>query len=462
VVVRFRRAEGVERLQLKWFAWSAATVPVTLAVCGATWVATGEFQDALIGVLVTFCVLLPATAVTIAITRYRLYEIDTIVNRTLVYGALTILLAGVWLTASVLLGVAAGAGSAWATAGATLAAAALFSPLRRRVQNIVDRRLDRPRWDALREIRAFENDVRAGTADPEGIERVLRDVLADASLRLLYRRADGAFTDVSGSGPDVSRAATPVCSRGEEVAVLDHDPVLLGRPRLVEAVMQAAGLTIEFARLQIELRHQLDELAESRARIVAAGYEERRRLERDLHDGAQQRLVSLGIRLRRIQRTLPPDARVLAPALDAAVDEIGATIADLRTIAAGVRPPRLDSGLRAALEDLAQATPLPVEVDVPRERLPSRVEAAAYYIACEALTNAVKHARPTQVRIAATRDAGRLTLVVVDDGVGGAAPGAGSGLLGLADRVGAHGGQLEIHSPSGRGTTVVAEIPCDS
>jgi signal transduction histidine kinase len=153
---------------------------------------------------------------------------------------------------------------------------------------------------------------------------------------------------------------------------------------------------------------------------------------------------------------------MLAPAFDAAVDEVVATIADLRTIAAGLRPPRLDQGLHAALADLARAATLPVALETAEGRAPPEVEAAAYYVACEALTNAVKHASATRVEMRTVHLAGVLHLVVADDGVGGAAQGSGSGLAGLADRVAAQGGRLEITSPLGAGTRVAAEFPCAS
>ena len=167
-------------------------------------------------------------------------------------------------------------------------------------------------------------------------------------------------------------------------------------------MLDAAGVTVELARLRVELRLQLAEVESSRARIALAGYEERRRLERDLHDGAQQRLVTLGIVLRRLQRSLPSGARMLAPALDAAVDEVAATIADLRTIAAGVRPPRLDAGLAAALEDLARGAAVPVDVDASGDRAPPEVEAVAYFIACEA-THQRGQARVAVARLRARR-----------------------------------------------------------
>jgi signal transduction histidine kinase len=164
-----------------------------------------------------------------------------------------------------------------------------------------------------------------------------------------------------------------------------------------------------------------------------------------------------------MQRSLPKEARVLVPALDQAVQEVGNAIADLRTIAAGLRPPRLDDGLAAALGDLARSAPLPVSVRVQAEDLPAPIEVAAYYVVCEAVTNAVKHGRTaTRIDVEAVRDGGRLRVRIDDDGAGGAVPRAGSGLSGIADRVGAHGGTLHIDSPPGAGTHLVMELPCGS
>jgi signal transduction histidine kinase len=172
--------------------------------------------------------------------------------------------------------------------------------------------------------------------------------------------------------------------------------------------------------------------------------------------------VTLGIVLRRLQRSLPREAQILGPALDSAVDEVGRAIEDLRTIAAGVRPPRLDEGLAAALADLARAAPVPVDLEATHERLPPQVEAAAYFVVCEAVTNAVKHAAPSHVRVEAMVASGALRLVVADDGIGGATVAGGTGLMGLTDRVEAQGGTLLIHSPAGAGTRIEVEIPCGS
>ena len=162
-----------------------------------------------------------------------------------------------------------------------------------------------------------------------------------------------------------------------------------------------------------------------------------------------------------MQRSLPREAGVLAPAFDQIVDEVGSTIGDLRQIAAGVRPARLDDGLTAALHDLARTAPVPVEVEAPVGRVAASVEAAAYFVACEALTNAVKHGSASHVALRAVRENGTLRVSISDDGVGGAIVRRGSGLAGLQDRVAAHGGKLEIASPRGGGTNIEVAIPCE-
>jgi signal transduction histidine kinase len=212
------------------------------------------------------------------------------------------------------------------------------------------------------------------------------------------------------------------------------------------------------------VRAQLVQVQESRRRIVTAGDDQRRRIERDIHDGAQQRLVALALELRATQRRLggrvdPDVERVLT----GAVAELQVAVSELRELARGVHPAILtDEGLDGALESLATRTPLDVRVDgVLEERLPPEVEAAGYFLACEALANAVKHAEARHVRISAMRSDGKLVVEVEDDGRGGADP-AGSGLRGLADRLEALGGRLVVADGSGGGTRVRGEIPCAS
>jgi signal transduction histidine kinase len=206
------------------------------------------------------------------------------------------------------------------------------------------------------------------------------------------------------------------------------------------------------------------QVRESRARIVAAADEERRRIERDIHDGAQQRLVALGLQLRNAQRRLgresDPEVQQL---LSDAVGELQLAVYELRELARGVHPAVLtEEGLAAALESLVARTPFPITLDVAEERLPEQVEATAYFVVCEALTNMAKHAHASKATICAHRQDGVVTVAIEDDGIGGAFAKDGSGLRGLSDRVEALGGRLAIDSPPSGGTRIVAEMPCAS
>jgi signal transduction histidine kinase len=307
-------------------------------------------------------------------------------------------------------------------------------------------------------------------ARPEDLRGALARALGDPTLdvafwlpeRHAFVGADGLAVELP--APGSTRAMTQLDRDGEPLAALVHDPSLLDEPRLVEAAGAAARMALENARLQAELRAQLDEVRQSRRRLVTAADDERRRLERDLHDGAQQRLLALAIQLRTAQRQLgassdPEVDRILA----AGVDELQAAVLELRELAHGVHPAVLtDEGLAAALEALASRAALPVALDVDDARMPAQVEAAAYFVVCEALANTVKHAGATSATVSARRRDGVLVVEVGDDGVGGARTDGGTGLRGLADRVEALGGRLRVESPAGGGTRVIGEIPCAS
>jgi signal transduction histidine kinase len=378
----------------------------------------------------------------------------------------TLVLAATYAAVALAIGAAVGRHSAWVTAGATLAVAAAFGPLRHRVQDRVDRRFAPARVDALQQIGRFLDDLRAGRAAPEELEPTLRRVLGvdDLEVRLSLPHG-GSTVDLSGTPVDDDLAADqtswPIRHGGTLLGTVVGPAGLAERHSLVIKVLEAGSLAVEIARLRVELERQLDEVEASRARIVAAADDERRRIERDLHDGAQQRLVSIGLALRHAQHALGSADAEVSRTLDDAVAEITVTIDELRELASGLRPATLDAGLGAALRDLARRAPLPVEVDADGQRFPPDVETAAYFCACEGLTNAVKHARASKVVLSARRSNGALIVAVADDGVGGAATDRGSGLTGLSDRVAAHGGTLRIHS-NGTGTTLLAEFPCAS
>jgi signal transduction histidine kinase len=463
LVQRLRRSTGVERLQLRWFAFASMTTAVVLPVSSVLWNVAPIVHP------------LPALALTampvaacIAILRYRLYDIDLVISRTVAYALITLVLAATYAAAALVIGAAVGHSSAWTTAGATLAAAAGFRPLRARIQEVVDRRFNRARFDALQQMATFLDDLRAGRAVPEDIEPVLRSALRVDDLELrLFLPDSGLAVDLSGrpvaDGPGDGRRRWPIRHAGTTLGTVTASVDLAQRGSLVAKVLDASALAVEIARLRVELRLQLGEVEASRARIVAAADDERRRIERDLHDGAQQRLVSIGLALRHAQHALGPAADPdVNRTLDDAVAEVTVAIDELRELAGGLRPAQLDAGLGAALRNLARRAPLPVEVDADGQRFPPDIETAAYFCACEGLTNAVKHAHATKIVLSAHRTHGTLVMSVTDDGVGGAVARNGSGLTGLSDRVAAHGGNLRIHSGADSGTTLVAEIPCAS
>jgi signal transduction histidine kinase len=304
-----------------------------------------------------------------------------------------------------------------------------------------------------------------GDPRPDALRDALAAALGDRSLALAYRlREREGWVDASGAPftpppAGSGRAATPVERDGRPVALLVHDAE--EDAELVAAVGGAAALALENARLDAELRANVVELRASRARIVESADAARRRIERDLHDGAQQQLVAVALALRTARRRLDRDPGTAGELLDAAADDLDAAIGALRDLARGIHPAVLsDRGLASALAALAQRAPLPVELDgCPDGRLPEPVEAAAYFVVAESITNVVRYAQATHARVAVTRGDGGLAVEVEDDGIGGADPGQGSGLRGLADRVAALDGRLEVRSDAGRGTTVRATIP---
>ena len=301
-----------------------------------------------------------------------------------------------------------------------------------------------------------------------GLRDALADALGDPSLELAYwlpereRWVDAAGADVELPRPGSGRACTPVARDGHPVAMLIHAEPVADERELVQGVGAAAALALENERLDAELRANLKELRASRARIVESADAARRRIERDLHDGAQQQLVSLALTLRMARQRVERDPQAAARLLDAAARDLDAAIRELRELARGIHPAVLsDHGLGSALESLAQRIPLPVEIAAaPEERLPEPVEAAAYFVVAEAITNVARYANATHAEVAVERAADRVVVRVADDGIGGADPAKGSGLRGLADRVAALDGRLEVESPPGEGTTVRAEIPC--
>ena len=287
----------------------------------------------------------------------------------------------------------------------------------------------------------------------------LAQALEDPTLDLAYRLpddsrwvdADGRPMELPGQGS--GRAATRVERDGECIAAIVHDAALGEDHGHVDAVGAAALLSIQNERLDAQLRAKVEELRDSRRRMLRIGLEERRRLERDLHDGAQQRLVSMALNLRLARSRLREDPDGAERLLAGAGDELNAALEELRELARGIHPALLsDRGLDTALETLVHRAPVPVTLrSGAGDDLPEAVELAAYFVVSEALTNVVKYAHAGQATVELARENGRLVVEVADDGVGGADPGRGTGLRGLADRLAVLEGRLEVDSPPGGG-----------
>ncbi len=315
----------------------------------------------------------------------------------------------------------------------------------------------------------LRGETGSGSPDPrrlrDALARALGDptlelYLADASGHERYRGVDGLPADLP--APTAKRAVTRIGSEDDRVGAIMHDPSLLDDPGLVAAVTAAVRLESDNRQLTAEVERQLAELRASRARIVTATDAERRRVERDLHDGAQQRLVALSMELGRLRATAAQTSDpAIVDALGGLSSDLEAAIEELRELARGILPPILtDAGLAAAVESLALRAPLPVEaaVDLPA-RLPRPIESTLYFVIAEGLANVARHAGATRATVRVSLVPGHVRAEISDDGQGGAAPERGSGIQGLVDRVGALGGTLRVDSEPGLGTRLSAELP---
>jgi signal transduction histidine kinase len=329
---------------------------------------------------------------------------------------------------------------------------------------------------------AHARNMRARVADlmritREGADRglwaeSLARTLRDASVRVYWWDEErGRYADASGQpidhDPDdrhEDHSLLPVASpTGMPIALIRHDRVLTDNMRLLDGVSSALRLSVDNGRLRSEIERTLEHVRQSRSRIVEAGDEARRRIERDLHDGAQQQLVSLGMRLRlAANQARDRGMEPLGQELDGTIAMLNQALRELRELAHGIHPSLLSSGgLALAVPELAGRCPVPVELDVQAEgRLPEVIESTAYFVVAEALANIAKHSKATRAWVRAGLTLGELELIVRDNGVGGANP-EGSGMVGISDRVDAVGGRIEVESPPGAGTTISVHIPVD-
>ncbi len=458
LVARYRRGDEALRRQVRALLLAAAGLPLSLLLCWFSYLVLDRPDLVLVGLVLTWLAIPVATVV--AVIRHDLYRVD----RALSAAATFTVLGALALVAGTAMSVAAGAllGRDHPVLSAGVSAICLLAllPLRRRVIGVIDRVTYPRRHRLRRDVARLAERIPGEGADPTQLEDVLRLALADPGLRVLYPLPPGGAT-VDRSGAEVAAASdgVPILAGGRVVAVLAlTTPV---EPALIAETERCAAPLAELAQARLQAEVARRDAEASRSRLQRAGYEERRRLERDLHDGAQQRLVSLGMALRLAQRHLGEDAGEVDAVLDGAVAELGTAVAELRELAHGIRPSCLDDGLAPALAGLTRTSPVPLLLDVDDTDLPDDVAATAYFVVLEAVTNAVKHAAAGRVVVRVRHTAEVLEVEVADDGVGGADP-AGSGLAGVGDRVAAAGGTVTVASPPGQGTSVRAVLPCAS
>ena len=457
-LVRIVHAEDEERRQLRWLLIPA--IPFPFMVVGAWFAAHSDNTTLLLFFGLGYVVIIPVCA-GLAIEKQRLYDIDRLVSRTVAYTLLSALIVLSYLVVVVSAGIIGGravAESIPAAVAATIAAVAAGGFARRRLQDIIDRRFNRRAFTALAIVHQYVREP----DEARTIEDVLREASGDSALRVAYWvESSAAWVTEAGEAapePDGRAFVVPVRGGGRGAAIV-FDPAQC-EPAFIAGLASAARPELENARLRAAIQLQLVEVRESRSRIVSAQLEERKRIERDLHDGSQQRLLALALNLRATE--LAGDSAAALRALPGAVDELQATVRELRDLANGLYPSALEGGgLAAALQQLAARAPIPIRLAVTEQRLPPPVESSAWFIACEALTNVVKHARATAVSLAAALEGGSLVLSIDDDGVGGA-DSHGHGLRGIADRAEAAGGRLTISERPTGGTSIRAVLPCES
>ncbi len=484
VIVRFRRAPFAERQQLRWLAVVAVLSAALLVIAIAAGALGVDKIGDPFGVAFILCVVvgLPASAA-IALLRHRLYGIEVVANRSIVYASLAATITVIYAVIVGGVGAAIGHGdqpNVFAAVAATAVAAVAFQPARRRVQRFADHLIYGDRLAPYELVATFTERLDDASLDeilPRMAALVAEGTRAER-VRIWLR--SGVDLRAVASWPTDPVAPSPVRLDGGEVPSLDdpayavrHGGDLLGA--ITVAMPPQEPMTPATERLLVDLSVQaglvlrnaalVEDLQRSRQRLVTSQDEARRRLERDLHDGAQQRLVTLSMDLRMARARADASGDVeLTARLDGAEQELARSITELRELARGIHPAILtQNGVGAALRSLAERSAVPVELgSVPESRYSPEVEATAYFIVSEALANVAKHARASCAWVSVDEGGSRLAIDVRDDGVGGAVLNGGSGLRGLTDRVEAVGGQIDVRSEPGVGSVVHAEIPCAS
>lgn len=453
LLVRFRRSRGDERRRLLWMAVAVVPLPAFVALA---FYASPDHPVLLSIAIGGFMGLLPIAA-GLSVARYHLYDVDQILGRAVAYLLASAVLGLTFVLVVTAAGLAIRGGSSDVPVVlGTVGAVAVAAPAYRAFQEAIDRRFHRRRYDAHRQV-----EDHLHSPDPDRtIEDVLRSALDDETLTVAYWVEDRAGWVTADGRPaepsedDLEDGVLEVWREDRPVARIRHR----ADRDLARSVADAATPELENVMLRARIRLQLVEVDESRARIAAAQLTERRRLERNLHDGAQQRLLALAFELRAAQVNGSPER--LEAAIATSIEGLQAAVVDLRELANGLHPAVLqDGGIAAAAEDLADRFPIELTLAGVDRRFRPEVEATAWFLACEAVTNAIKHGVAESIGLTVTADDTELTVRVTDDGLGGADP-AGNGLRGLADRAEAVGGTLTVRSAPGAGTTVIGVLPC--
>lgn len=490
LLVRFRRARGDERQQLKWLLFPAAVAVVALALASAFHLAFDAAFDSLnwlVWVGIAGATGVPVGA-GLGVLKYRLLDIDLVIRRTLVYGVLWVAITLAYLAGTAAFGLGA---VGWlpveAVVVVTIAATLVFEPIRRRLDRLAARWVFGTRPTDYELLSEFSQALDE-SADPADLGPQIADSVRSALdvrwVRVLLQLGDASsrrLEVVGTSARDLADAnrpemSVPLVHAGEEVGVIECGPKSEGRPTerdfaLLATLARQATLGIRNARLAAdlaahldEIRRQAEELEASRTRILHAQDTERRRLERDIHDGVQQELVSLMTKLQLARNQLRRDPRLTDATLGELQAEAHRTLDDVRELARGIHPRVLtDRGLIAAIESRTAGLPIGVRVEADPAlrdtRFAADVEAAAYFFCSEAMANTLKHANAATVVIRIAEPDGQLVVEVEDDGIGIDATADTNGLTALRDRLESVGGQLRVSSRSGQGTHLLARLP---
>jgi signal transduction histidine kinase len=489
LVQRFRRSRGVERLQLKWLATAGAFVAVTFLLTMASSLRSafesGSGDESWVLALQSVSILsfgLIPIAIGVAVTRHGLYGIDAIISRALVFGALGVFITSVYVAIVVGIGALIGEQepSVALSVLATAVVAVAFQPVRERVQRLANRLVYGERATPYEVLSDFATRMAGTYTTGELLPRMAQLVgqcLRGAQVEVWLVDGSRLVREVSWSreGAPPERGAgevalgsehtlpvdrqVPVRHHGELLGIITvtkpaGEPVTPPEDALLGHVASQAGLVLRNVRL-------IDDLRSSAERLVVSQDDERRRLERNLHDGAQQSLVSVALLLRMALARVGEDPDGIAPSMTEASAQLQQAIDELRELARGIHPAILtERGLGPAVSSLAERSPVPVQVDVALpQRPPATIEGTLYFVVAEALTNVAKYASASSVTVTLVQDGDVVTVVVTDDGVGGADPVRGTGLRGLADRIAAVDGTIDVHSPPGGGTRVTCRVP---